>query len=248
MSMSFGLSYFYPYSHAYGYEKLSNECENQSLIDSINNSNIILCGVTGPADDDSKTVDSVFSILFSVGDQSITSSCAGGCSYSYSLCSDKIIQPPVKKHGGDEFCTIDTSDYSNCTFDLRLMSRHAGLDYNGRSLPKAKVSTSPIKPTVASHVDTQHDSLQSCHDADIMEGARIVKEQLGVTTRRQVLEKTFESDIDEDEDLPTSAQAQLLPGKASTSDDERKGYRVRKWLRRRNPMSSLVRSLNSPAA
>ena len=254
MSMSFGLSYFYSYSHAYGYKKLSNECESQSLIDSINSSNIILCGVAGPADDDSKTVDSVFSILFSVGDQSITSSsCTGGCSYSYSLCSDKIIQrprPPVKEHGGEDgFGTIDTSDYTNCTFDLRLMSRHAGLDYNGRSLPKAKVSTSPIKPTVASHVNTQHFSLQSSHDADIMEGARIVKEQLGVIARRQVLEKTFDSDIDEDEDLPTSAQAQLLTGKVgSISDDERKGHRVRKWLRRRNPMSSLVRSLNSPAA
>ena len=237
-----------PYAHAYGYEKLSNEYDNQSLIDSIkscdfgSSSNVTLYGVAATADDDSTAVDSVFSVLFSVGDQSMCE-----CSFSYSLSSDTILvrgpHRPSFKNLGEDFVTIDTSDYSNCTFDLRLRSRHAGLDYNGRTLPK--VSTSPIKSTIASRDDMPHGSLQSSHDADILEGARIVKEHLGVIACRQVLEKTFDSDIDED--LSTSAQ--LLPGgKVGSVSDERKGYRVRKWLRRRNPMSYLMSSLTSPAA
>lgn len=249
ITITFGSSY----AHAYGYEKLSNEYESQSLVDSMkscdsgSSSNVTLCDVAGPADDDSTAVDSVFSVLFSVGDQSMSSG-AGECSYSYSLCSDTIIRwrphrPSFKKRGED-CVTIDTSDYSNCTFDLRLMSRHAGLDYNGRTLPK--VSTSPIiKSTIASRDDMPHGSLQSSHDADILEGARIVKEHLGVIACHQVLEETFDSDIDED--LSTSAQ--LLPGKVGSVSDERKqGYSVRKWFRRRNPVSSLRSSLTSPAA
>ena len=169
------------------------------------------------------------------------------CSYSYSLCSTSFLargpssRTPFKKYGEDGD-TIDTSDYSNCTFDLSFMSRHAGLDYNGRAPPKDTTSSNTDKPTTTSSGDIPHEPLPH-NDEDILEGARIVKEHFRAVTCHQ-LEKTFDSDIDED--LSTSAK--LLPGSIRSVEDEHKRHRVRKWLRRRNPVSALMRSLTSPAA
>ena len=196
-----------------------------------------------PADDESITDDSVFSVLFPVGDQSISSD---ECSYSYSLSSDpsharKSSRTPFKKYSEDGV-TIDTSDYSNCTFDLSFISRHAGLDYNGRIPPKPKDGTSSIiEANIPSRVDLPKEAL-SHNDEDILEGARIIKEHLRAIACHQQLEKTFDSDIDED--LSTSSSAMLLP----SLSNERKGLRARKWLRHRKSMSSLMRSLTSPAA
>eukprot|EP00984_Skeletonema_dohrnii_P012369 scaffold5001_cov112-Skeletonema_dohrnii-CCMP3373.AAC.11 len=243
-SIPFGSSY----ANAYGYEKLSNEDESKSLIDSINSYDSCSSSSSGgtlrggPADDDSTAVCSVSSILFSIADQSMSSD---ECSYSYSLSSNSFLargpssRAPVKQYGEDGD-TIDTSDYSNCTFDLSFMSRHAGLDYNGRTPPKDTKATS-VKATTVSSDDMPREPLHH-NDEDILEGARIVKEHFRAITCHQ-LEKTFDSDIDED--LSTSAK--LLPGRIRSVEDEHKRHRVRKWLRRRNPVSALMR-LASPAA
>jgi len=243
-SIPFGSSY----ANAYGYEKLSNEDESKSLIGSINSYDSCISSSSGgtlhdvPADDDSTAVCSVSSVLFSIADQSMSSD---ECSYSYSLCSKSFLKrgsssrAPFKQYGEDGN-TIDTSDYSNCTFDLSFMSRHAGLDYNGRTPPRD--TTSSVKATTLSSDDMPREPLPH-NDEDILEGARIVKEHFRAITCHQ-LEKTFDSDIDED--LSTSAK--LLPGSIRSVEDEHKRHSVRKWLRRRNPVSALMRSLTSPAA
>ncbi len=239
------------YANVYGYEKLSNEYDMNGSMKSCDSYNSGIGSGNGTvndvdvlADDDSITDDSVFSVLFPVGDQSISSD---ECSYSYSLSSDpsrarKSSRTHFKKYSEDGV-TIDTSDYSNCTFDLSFMSRHAGLDYNGRIPPKPKDGTpsSIIGVNNPSRVDLPKEAL-SHNDEDILEGARIIKEHLRAIACHQQLEKTFDSDIDED--LSTSSSAMLLP----SLSNERKGHRARKWLRRRKSMSSLMRSLTSPAA
>lgn len=229
-SIPFGFTY----AHAYGYEKLSNEYDMDVLDD-----------VNVAADDDITAADSVFSVFFSVGDQSMS---PDECSYSYSLSSDfdpfharEPSRTPSKKYS----VTIDTSDYSNCTFDLSYMSRHAGLDYNGLVPPKQKDGTSSVKADIPSRDDLSMEAL-SRDDEDILAGARIIKEHLLAISCHQQLEKTFDSDIDEDEDISISAK--LLPGNISSVPDERKGHRVGKWLRCRKPKSARRHSFTSPAA
>lgn len=194
-------------------------------------------------DDDSTAADSVFSVFFSVGDQSMSSD---ECSYSYSLSSDPFPPKKPSRSPSKKCVTIDTSDYSDSTFDLSYMSRHAGLDYNGRITPTQKDGTSSIKTNIPSRDDLPKEAL-SRNDEDILEGARIIKEHLRAISCHQQLEKTFDSDIiDEDEDMSISAK--LLPRNISSVSDERKGYRVGKWLRCRKPKSARRRSLASPAA
>eukprot|EP00985_Skeletonema_marinoi_P035057 scaffold45505_cov146-Skeletonema_marinoi.AAC.1 len=103
---------FGSYANAYGYEKLSNEDESKSLIGSINSYNSCSSSSSssggtlhdGPADDESTAVCSVSSVVFSVGDQSMSSD---ECSYSYSLCSTSFLargpssRTPFKQYGED---------------------------------------------------------------------------------------------------------------------------------------------------
>eukprot|EP00984_Skeletonema_dohrnii_P015855 scaffold6945_cov80-Skeletonema_dohrnii-CCMP3373.AAC.6 len=212
-SIPFGSSYAY---EAYGYEKLSNENENQSLIASMNlydsycssSSNGPLHDVDVPANDNFTVVGSVSSVLFSVDSQSMSYN-DNECSYSYSLCSDPYLgrgpsRAPLKQRGEDGGI-IDTADYSNCMFD-KSMSRNAGLDYNGRTLPKD--ANSSVKATI---------------------------ENVGAITCHQ-LERTFDSDINDDFSTP----AKLLPGNIRSVTDGRKEHRVRKWLKRLNPISALT--------
>ncbi|KAK1740380.1 hypothetical protein QTG54_009330 [Skeletonema marinoi] len=230
-SIPFGSSCAY---EAYGYEKLSNENENQSLIASMNlydsycsSSNGPLHDVDVPANDNFTAVGSVSSVLFSVGSQSMSYN-DNECSYSYSLCSDPYLgrgpsRGPLKQSGEDGGI-INTADYSKCMFD-KSTSRNAGLDYNGRTLPKD--ANSSVKATIASHDDLHKESLQRTN-ADLFEGGRTVKENVGAITCHQ-LEKTFDSDINDD----FSTSAKLLPGNIRSVTDGRKEHRVRKWLKRR---------------
>ncbi len=223
------------FAHAYGYEKLSSEYD-MDMLDDVD---------VADDDDDSTVADSVFSVFFSVGDICMSSD---ECSYSYSLSSDPFhakepTRTPTKRYS---ITTIDTSDYSNCTFDLSYMSRHAGLDYNDRVPPKQKDDTSPIKADIPSRDDLPKKAL-SRNDEDVMEGARVIKEHLRAVSCHQQLEKTFDSDIiDEDEDMTISAK--LLPGSISSVSDGRRGYCVGKWLRRRKSKSTRRHLLTSPAA
>ena len=253
-----------PYAHTifgYGYEKLRNENESQSLIDSISISSFdsicaSSCAVYGvdvdvPAGDDFTAVGSISSVLFSVGVHSMSSD---ECSYSYSLCSNSSNSGGYSSltsvnQCGEDGATLDTSDYSNWSFDVSFMSRHAGLDYNGRILPKDKDATSSIKASITSHDDMPHESLQRT-DEELLEDVRISKDfcdlKLVTTSCHQQLEKTFDSEADSDG--LSSSGIVLLPHKDMSNADEHKEHRMRKWLRKRNPVSALVRSRTSPAA
>ena len=267
--ISFGSSY----CSNYRYEKLESEHEqgsNESIISSINSFDSFLetkecdggekCRSSRdrvqlerdapPAGDSTTIRNSISSVLFSVGE----STWSDGCSYSYSLCSDsfpiKTSSPFVKWE--EDVGTFDTSDYSNSTFELNFMSRHAGLDYGGRTPPKAPCPAviTPNKAVVASPRELRHKSPRH-DDEDVLEGARIVKKQLSmsiITPDCPQLEKTlFDSSLaDEDfadEDLlPTPTK--LSPRSVMHVD---KGHRVQKWLSKNKP-SSDIRSMNSPAA
>lgn len=237
--ITFGSSFAY----AYGYQKLDEEPESRSLSGSGSNesscsSSSVLGEVDVASDDDSSSVGSISSVMFSVGEQSTSSD---ECSYSYSLCFNSFL--PKKSSPGEDFGTIDTSDYSNSTFDLSFMSRHAGLDYNGRTLPPAKDAASSTKANIASHQDLHHECRQ--HDTDLFEGARLVKEHLSITSTCPQLEKTFDSS-DVEEDL-LSTPTMRSPGNIRGVSNVRKGQRLRNLLRRGNPVSAIIR-LTSPAA
>ena len=244
-----------PYAHTiygYGYEKLSNENESQSLIDSISISSYdSICasscavygvGVDVPAGDDFTTVGSISSVLFSVGVHSISSD---ECSYSYSLCSNSSNSGGYSSltsvnQCGEDGDTLDTSDYSNWSFDVSFMSRHAGLDYNGRILPQDGTSTSTRATAVTSR---EQEVLEDVHISKDCYDTKNV-----ITSCHQQLEKVFDSDANSDGLSTTSGIGiKLLPPKDCNAD-EHKEHRVRKWLRKRNPVSALVRSRTSPAA
>ena len=128
------------------------------------------------------------------------------------------------------------------------MSRHAGLDYNGRTFPQDAKSTSAR--AVTSHNDMPNQSLQTT-DEDLSGDVRTTTKDYCdtnvATTLRHQLETTLSSESD---DLSTSTQydltVRLLPKGGTTN--EHKVARIRKWLSKLNPTSSLVRSMNSPAA
>jgi hypothetical protein len=227
-----------------------------SLYDKICSSHCARHDVDVPAADDFTAAGSISSALFSVENLS-----SDECSYSYSLRSDSF---PTRessyqthfKQFEEDGGTIDTSGYSGSSFDVKFMSRHAGLDldYNGQTLPKDASSTSSasIKAVIASHDDIPQEFLQSTHK-NFLENVRITKDYGGtivVTTscQQQQLEKTFDSSDSDDLSTSDNTTVKLLPPKDIVIADERKGNRVGRWLRRRNPLSALVRSMTTPAA
>ncbi len=250
-----------PHTYAYGYEKLSNEneSESQSLIGSISLCDSICARHCAPHDVDAPVADnftsggSISSVLFSVDNQSRERDSSDECSYSYSLCSNSLLSEGhpsltsiVKQKRENN--TLDTSDYSNWSFVVSFMSRHAGLDYNGRTFPQDATSTSAR--AVTSHNDMPNQSLQTT-DEDLSGDVRTTTKDYCdtnvATTLRHQLETTLSSESD---DLSTSTQydltVRLIPKGGTTN--EHKVARIRKWLSKLNPTSSLVRSMNSPAA
>jgi hypothetical protein len=245
-----------PYVYAYRYEKLIHD--SQSLIgsigscDSIRGSSGAFRDVDVPIADESTSYGSISSILFSVDKQSMTSD---ECSYSFSLSSNSFLSEgyfPLTSviDQARQDSAIDISHNTYWSFDGRFMSRHAGLDYKGRFFSHA---TSTSARGVTSHDDLPYQSLQTAHE-DLSGYIRATTKDYCETNVATALFNQLETTLNsESDDFSTSTQydfmVKLLPpkkGKAVTNG--RKVARVRRWLRKLNPSSALVRSLISPAA
>ena len=240
------MSYAHVYDNGYGYEKLTNE--SQSLLCSITLYDSF-CGGSGEVDDVgvpaakdniSVAAGSISSVLFSVDKDSISS---GECSYSYSLCSNAIrakgtyVYSPISteqcrkaNHGA-----LDLSGYSDLSSDITFMSRHAGLDYTGRTHPQDSNATGAPNDVHKMCAQVIATTMDRC--------ATNVATKLS-----NDLEATFSSD--DSESSTPNLTAKPLSSEENNFTNKRKTARVgRKWLMKFNRrFSAPARSMNSPAA
>ena len=252
-SIPFGMPYAHVYDNGYGYEKLTNE--SQSLLCAITLYDSF-CGDKGEVDDvgfpaakdDISVAGSISSVLFSVDKDSISS---GDCSYSYSLYSNATRAKGTYSPTSTEQCrkvnigTLDLSGYSDLSSDITFMSRHAGLDYNGRTRSQDSNSTGASN-------DAHKMCAQTSTDNRLL-GDTITTTLDGCATKVATklsnhLEATFSSD---DSDSSTSdLTAKPLSSEEIGFTNKRKTSKVgRKWLMKLNRrFSAPARSMNSPAA
>ena len=244
-SVPFGMPYAHVYDNGYGYEKLTNE--SQSLLCSITLYDSF-CGGSGEvndvgvpaAKDNISVAGSVSSVLFSVDKDSIFS---GECSYSYSLCSNAIRAKETYAYSptSTEQCrkvnhgALDLSGYSDLSSDITFMSRHAGLDYTGRTRPQDSNSTgapNDVHKMCAQVITTTRDRCAT----DV------------ATKLSNDLEATFSSD--DSESSTPNLTAKPLSSEEISLTNQRKTSKVgRKWLMKLNRrFSAPARSMNSPAA
>lgn len=227
------MPYAHVYDKGYGYEKLTNE--SQSL----------LCAITlydsfcdGSGDDISVTADkddisvagSISSVLFSVDKDSISS---GECSYSYSLCPNAIRAKATYSPTSTEQCkkanigTVDLSGYSDLSSDVTFMSRHAGLDYNGRTHSQD-----------CNSIGASNDAHKMCRDF--------------ITTTMDGCANKVAAALSSDgsESSTSDLTAKPLSSEEISFTNKRTTSKVgRKWLMKFNRrFSAPARSMNSPAA
>jgi hypothetical protein len=241
-SIPFGMPYAHVCDNGYGYEKLTNESQSLlcaiTLYDSFRGDSDDDAGV--PAAKDSISVaGSISSVLFSVDKDSISS---GECSYSYSLCSTAIRAKAMYSPTSTEQCrkvnhgTLDLSGYSDLSSDITFMSRHAGLDYNGRTRPQDSNSTGAsngVHKMCAQIITTTMDGCAT---------------NVATKLSNEQLEATFSSD--DSESFTSDLMAEPLSSEEISSTNERKAPKLgRKWLMKFNRrFSAPARSMNSPAA
>ena len=144
------MPYAHVYDNGYGYQRLTNESQSLlcaiTLYDSFCGDSEKDVGVPAANKDDISVAGSISSVLFSVDKDSISS---GECSYSYSLCSNAIRSKGTYAYSptSTEQCrkvnhgALDLSGYSDLSSDITFMSRHAGLDYTGRTHPQDSNAT-----------------------------------------------------------------------------------------------------------
>ena len=254
-SIPFGMPYAHVYDNRYGYEKLTNESQSLlcaiTLYDSFCGGSDEVDDVGFPAAKDNISVaGSISSVLFSVDKDSISS---GECSYSYSLCSNAIRAKGTYAYSptSTEQCrkvnhgALDLSGYSDLSSDITFMSRHAGLDYTGRTHPQNSISTSASN-------DVHKMCAQTTADKCLSRDNIITRAMDGCATKvatklSNQLEATFSSD---DSESSTSDMMAKPLSSEETSFTKRKASKVgRKWLMKFNRrFSAPSRSMNSPAA
>ena len=255
-SIPFGMTYAHVYDNRYGYEKLTNEI--QSLLCAIT-LYASFCGGSDEVDDvgfpaakdNISVAGSISSVLFSVDKDSISS---GECSYSYSLCSNAIRSKGTYAYSptSTEQCrkvnhgALDLSGYSDLSSDITFMSRHAGLDYTGRTHPQdsndATGASSDVHKMCAQ--TTAGEGLSRDNITTTMDGyATKVATKLS-----NDLEATFSSDVSESS--TPNLTAKPLSSEENNFTNKRKTSKVgRKWLMKFNRrFSAPARSMNSPAA
>ena len=240
------------YDNGYGYEKLTNESQSLlcaiSLYDSFCGGSDEVDDVGFPAAKDNISVaGSISSVLFSVDKDSISS---GECSYSYSLCSNTIRAKGMYSPTSTEQCrkvnqgTLDLSGYSDLSSDITFMSRHAGLDYNGRTRPQdsnsAGASNGVHKMCAQTTTDEElsRDIITTTMDGCATKVATKLSNQL---------EATFSSD--DSESSTTYLTAKPLSEEISFTNKRKTSKVGRKWLMKFNRrFLAPARSMNSPAA
>lgn len=242
-SIPFGMPYAHVYDNGYGYEKLANESQSLlcaiTLYDSFCGDSEKDVGVPAANKDNISVAGSISSVLFSVDKDSISS---GECSYSYSLCSNAIRAKEAYAYSptSTEQCrkvnhgALDLSGYSDLSSDITFMSRHAGLDYTGRTRPQDSNSTGASNDVHKMCAQVITTTMDRC--------ATNVATKLS-----NELEATFSSD---DSESSTSNLTAKPLSSEEISFTKRKASKVgRKWLMKFNRrFSAPARSMNSPAA